>query len=308
MASRPIPVEHRSILVPLDGSALAETVLPLAAELASGAHADILLAKVHEPPAMAMANAFQWDREVEQRELDYLACVAGRVERQSGVCVRTKLLSGHAADAICHAARHHEQTLILMSSHGRTGFSRLWLGSVADAIVRESRAPVLIVRRDACAEGAATENVERVLVPLDGSATAEAILPHAMWLCRASNASLELMRVIPPDAIPRVEPTLQEDATQAALRAEEAKLREVAERLCALGAGAAIGVVVRVHDSAAAAISDYAAAEGISAIALTTRGSGLARLVGSVADKVIRTGPPIILLFRPPESGSPAFP
>lgn len=307
MPANTAEVEYRTILVPLDGSPLAETVLPLATAIARATNAQLILARVHEPPKMAMTSAYDWNREVELRELDYLCVVAGRIERTVGICAHTKLLPGHPGDAICLTARN-DKTLIVMSSHGRTGFSRFWLGSVADAVVRGARGPVLMVR---CGGEQSNEPpasaLGKVLVPLDGSRAAEAIVPHAVWLCRALGASLELLHVIPFDEIPSVEPALEDDATQAAIRAEQEKLCAIVERLRGAAKGTAMSVAVRVHESPAAAIGEYAAATGVGVVALTTRGSGLARLVGSVADKIVRSGPRAILLLRPPEPDAPAF-
>jgi nucleotide-binding universal stress UspA family protein len=253
---------------------------------------------------MAMANAFEWNHEVEQRELDYLTVVAGRLERSSNVSARTKLLCGHAAEAICNAARDHERTLIVMSSHGRTGFGRFWLGSVADAVVRGCEARVLMVRCGADSGGPAPDRFGPVLVPLDGSQIAESILSKAAWLCCATGAPLVIFRAIRPEEVPPVDVLRQEVAVQAAIREEEEKLRAVAERVLT-GRQIPIEVVVRVHDSAAAAINDYAAANDVTVVAMTTRGAGLARLLGNVADKVIRNGPPMILLSR--SSATPSF-
>jgi nucleotide-binding universal stress UspA family protein len=306
MSPLPAAVDYQTILVPLDGSTVAESVMPIAGALAKATAARVHLVRAHEPPRMAMAKAYEWNREVAQRELDYLAVAAGRFERGTGVSAETCLVTGRPADAICRMARRDEKTLVVMSSHGRTGFSRFWLGSVADAVVRGARTPVLVVRPMVGADEAA-RRVERVLVPLDGSEVAESVLPHAAWLCKATGASLQLVHVIRPAEIPHVDPALQEDATQAAIRDAEGKLRSVARRMCTQARETPIDCVVLLHDSPAIAINEYAAANAGAAIALTPRGAGLARLVGSVADKVIRDGPRMVRLFRPPETDAPAI-
>ena len=297
-------VEYRTILVPLDGSAVAESALSITGALAKATGACVQVVRVHEPPRMAMTRAYEWNREVAQRELDYLAAVAGRFERTTGVHAETCLVTGHPADAIRRLAQRDERTLIVMTSHGRTGFSRFWLGSVADAVVRSARAPVLMVRPTLAADVAAP-HIERILVPLDGSPVAESILPHAVWFGKAVGASLQLVHVMHPGAIPHTAPADEEDATTAALRDAEKRLRCAAERVCAHSTP--VGFIVLVHDSPAVAINEYAAANAITAVALTPRGIGLARLVGSVADKVIRDGPPAVLLFRPAETDASNF-
>jgi len=306
MSPQPKAVDYKTILVPLDGSAVAESVLPVAGAIAKAVGARVHLVRAHEPPRMAMAKAYEWNREVAQRELDYLAVAAGRFERASGVRAETCLVTGHPADAIRRMAQRDEHTLTVMSSHGRTGFSRFWLGSVTDAVVRSARTPVLMVRPMVGAEEI-PRRIERLLVPLDGSEIAESVLPHAAWLCKATGASLQLIHVIRSSEIPHVSPVTQEDATHAAVRDAEGKLRCIAQRVCSETRETPVGCVVVVHDSPATAINDYAASNGITVVALTPRGAGLARLVGSVADKVIRNGTPAILLFRPGEPGEPAI-
>lgn len=303
----PVDADYHKILVPLDGSASAESALPVASALAQATKAPLCLARVHEPPTMATVNAFEWNRDVELRELDYLTAVAGRLERKADVRSRTSLLIGHAADVIRRAAHRDGKTLIVMASHGRTGLSRRSLGSVADAVVQDAGAPVLLVRPDLGANDETTAFFGTVLVPLDGSMAAESILPHAVWLCKATGASLQLIRVLRPDEISQVSPTLQEDATDAAIRSAERALRSVAARQCDGPCPISATIVVRVDESPAVAINEYAAANHIRVVALTTHGSGFARLIGSVADKVIRDGPPLILLLRPAEPTVPAF-
>src|SRR5690242_2042449 len=91
----------RTIIVPLDGSALAEQALPIAESIAKTSDARLVLLRVHEPPRLAIAHAYDWDAEVRHRERAYLREVAAKLERNRANQLERLLLDGHPADAIC---------------------------------------------------------------------------------------------------------------------------------------------------------------------------------------------------------------
>ena len=136
------------IMVPLDGSTLAETVLPFVEELARRLSIEILLVRVVKP-----LQLFWMDRHpdglIEQEEAeasDYLEAVAHKL-RGSGLRARWQVLVGHPAGSIVDLAQHTAYDMIALTSHGRMGITRWALGSVAEALVRGSGDPVLIVPR-----------------------------------------------------------------------------------------------------------------------------------------------------------------
>ncbi len=138
-------------VVPLDGSDLAETALPYAQELARVLSLDIVLARVVRtgyPFSYPEVSATASDpTESAFREANtYLATVAQQMER-SGLSVRTQVLSGAPAPALLEFAQATPQNLIVMSSHGRSGLTRWMLGSVAEALVRGSGDPVLVIQK-----------------------------------------------------------------------------------------------------------------------------------------------------------------
>jgi nucleotide-binding universal stress UspA family protein len=168
---------YRTILVPLDGSVLAEEALPSALALAAPTGASLLLVSVlplpHDidlphlpqpapagdpsdeaatrllPPRQRVAKAFEELAEREREALTYyLASVARRVAEAGtpGIEVRTRVLDGDAATEILRASGEGGADLIVMSTRGHSGLARLWLGSVAMNVVRDAALPVLLVR------------------------------------------------------------------------------------------------------------------------------------------------------------------
>jgi nucleotide-binding universal stress UspA family protein len=138
------------ILIPLDGSALAEAILPEAEALAKDFGAEIILLCAHTPQMFpyltdnpyALADITRYEMESSRR---YLDDVAARV-RTKGVSVKTLLGEGRAADVILDTAEAVKADLIAMTTHGRSGVGRWLLGSVADAVVHAANVPVLLSR------------------------------------------------------------------------------------------------------------------------------------------------------------------
>lgn len=152
---------YQRVLVPLDGSQLAESILPFAEKVA-GPEAELVLLRVVEPlsagEVMASAGVVTPDALL-ARELDakhYLAGVELRLKSQ-GLRVERRLQVGHAAEEILAVARAARVDLIAMTTHGRSGLGRLLFGSVAEAVLRASPVPVLMVRMTAQAVGVARE-------------------------------------------------------------------------------------------------------------------------------------------------------
>jgi nucleotide-binding universal stress UspA family protein len=148
---------YRRILVPLDGSPLAEAALPHAIELAKCTGAGITLFQVSSvmPVATTLgpltvsgadaAIAMEAMEADEKAAAEYLAEVARRKEL-AGIPVQTEVVRGAAAVEIVERARAGDVDLIAMSTHGRSGLGRLVFGSVADQVLREARMPILLIR------------------------------------------------------------------------------------------------------------------------------------------------------------------
>jgi nucleotide-binding universal stress UspA family protein len=133
-----------AILVPLDGSALAEAALPKAMELADLSGARVLLlraAEVHTRPGTDPTDA----QVAAVRDAEDYLDLARQHLRRRGITVETSVWYGPAAQSILEAARHHGVDEIVMTTHGRSGLGRLLLGSITEAVLRGTDLPVLVV-------------------------------------------------------------------------------------------------------------------------------------------------------------------
>jgi nucleotide-binding universal stress UspA family protein len=146
---------YKQILVPLDGSKLAEQVLPHAAVHAEQFGAEVVLLKVLGPlpePSMAGRGVVR-SAEAASAQLAqaYLASVAAELRRQ-GLPTRTVTVEGKPYVEIIRFAEENEIDLIVMSTRGHSGLSRWLLGSVADRVARGATVPLLLVQAKALAE------------------------------------------------------------------------------------------------------------------------------------------------------------
>ncbi|HEX5504385.1 MAG TPA: universal stress protein [Thermomicrobiales bacterium] len=293
----------KPILVPLDGSALAERALPFAAALARVLDAPLLLVRaVVVPEDLGYDPARRQLEAVDDAEA-YLRRLAADLGRQ-GTAVETVVPYGEAAGAILDAARASEARLIAMTTHGRGGLGNWLAGGVATAVLARAPAPVLLVR--AWHAGGALDRLERgarIVVPLDGSALAEAALPLATRLAGALGGELLLVRAVPPPG-----PALTPDGLRALVAGDEEVAAETAEARAYLAAVAgrlaardyAVGREVRL--GAPAVVIDAVCRErGAALVVLATHGrTGLDRLLlGSVAEAVVRHGSAPVVLVRP---------
>ena len=134
------------ILVPLDGSRLAEAALDTAVGLAAGASVTYVLIRAAEAHAVPVGDPAESQVKVVQEAEDYLAAVRARLVKRGIANVVTGVWYGPAAVSIVEAAQVRKVDLIVMSTHGRSGLGRLILGSVTEAVLRGARVPVCIVR------------------------------------------------------------------------------------------------------------------------------------------------------------------
>jgi nucleotide-binding universal stress UspA family protein len=218
------------------------------------------------------------------------------------------VLRGSASEMIRERVSTIGADLIVMTSHGRTGLSRTWLGSVAHEILRGSPAPVLMLRpNDRRKLRRFGEKLfKKVLVTLDGSPLAESILEPATDLARAFDARLILLRVVEPVPLVLPEVTLpasylprDESATAALVERATHELADVARRIVESGIARVESHVV-VAERVANAIVEFARGMSPSVIAMSTHGRGASRLfLGSVADKVLRASNVPMLVRRP---------
>jgi nucleotide-binding universal stress UspA family protein len=194
----------KSILVPLDGSPFSEQALPWAACLAKATGAHLEMVRVHDPvPAWTIATegavaATAVDQSIRDGEEQYLANCAARLEEGGFTGITRQLLDGDVVDQIAAHAEDNAFGLVVLATHGRGALSRLWLGSVSDALVRRLTVPVLLIRP---AEGTTippAEQFRKVFVALDGSTESESAIGPALALADPKRCEVVLLRVVPP--------------------------------------------------------------------------------------------------------------
>ena len=293
---------YKRILVPLDGSPMGDRVLPYVRNLGKKLEAKVELFRVFDPqPEFFYPEPFEF-----QDRHDALERYREEVMTAMGTAKTDLEAAGVAATAVFHgpakvetggektdhtfgtAAEHIvlesekvQDTLIVMSTHGRSGVGRWVMGSVTDKVLHAVKTPLLIIRaegNDAILDG----SMGHIVVPLDGSALAENILPHAVVLAKALEAKICLVRATADDKV---------DAD------ERDHLERLGERILAQGVTSVECVVL--HGDPAAAIVDLTHEHPDALVAMTTHGrSGMGRwLMGSVADRVVRhaAGPVMVL-------------
>jgi nucleotide-binding universal stress UspA family protein len=302
------------ILVPLDGSKFAETVVPLALSMARATHRRIRLCHVRLLPlwpeeVVGPDTADAMRRILHAEGESYLKEVQLRIQ-SSDVPVEVVILPGDAVSAGEILAHHVEQSpvdLIIMGTHGLGGLRRVWLGSVADYLVRHLTTPVLLVRPGMDERA----GHQRILVPLDGSPLGEQAIDLACDLARAHDRELVLVRVVSPVVYPVAMLEVLYagiDMNLTALVRTEAEnyLRRISDGINARGIKC--HDIVMLETAAADCIVDMARPGGFSMVVMTTHGrGGLKRLMlGSVTDKVVRAAEVPVLVYRPKADSEPA--
>jgi nucleotide-binding universal stress UspA family protein len=138
-------MKFEKILVPLDGSALAETAIPAAVQLAKQQHGTVVLMRAAEAPWLSGEGVVEAQVAIVREAEGYLGALADRL-RADGCEVDTSVWYGTPATSIVDAAKAQRTDLIVMTSHGRSGLGRLILGSVAESVLRGTPTPILLMR------------------------------------------------------------------------------------------------------------------------------------------------------------------
>lgn len=280
-----------TILVPLDGSDLARRALPYAAALAKAAQARLILLHAYVPGRSAPTDDPELDVIMELSDL------AGDL-RQQGVNASTWLVYEEAGPAIMQAAADLSVSLIVMSTHGRGGLSRLLHGSVAEYLLRNLSVPIVLVTSH-CRPRWPTGSPLSIVVPLDGTAFAAEALAPAQSLAALLPADMVLLRALSPGALDDQPISLHWNSAGERLRTEaQRSLDEAADPLRA--AGRHVEALVEVAEPAAA-IARVADERAPSLVIMATHGRGaLSRLVlESVSMEALQQLRAPILLVRP---------
>ncbi len=301
-------MSYRNILVPLDGSHFAEAAIPFATRLARSTQARIHLIMVHEPvPALVgMGDTppmIEVDEQTRDKERSYLAALSGELLHSGFPMVEFRDLEGAPGPVLCEEATGVDADLVVMATHGRGAMGRLWLGSVADYLIRHLTIPVLLVHPDRT-EPTEEPALHSILVSLDLSPESEAILEPVVRLAQLTEGHVTLVYVVEPvlgpiamggPYVPSIPPQIFEEQRQTAQK----KLDRIAGDLRDRG----LSVSARIVDgsSAAGGLLETLAQGRYDLIAMATHGRGGVRrlLLGSVADKVIRGASKPVLAARP---------
>ena len=325
---------YKNILVPLDGSELAERTLPMAIETASRFEAGLtLIAVVPEGDAGAEAvrsrlvSALPTERptisldyaedtgpkydpgvasENAQRYLDKLV----RSMPANGSTPKAVVSVGDAAEEIVGAARRENADLIMISTRGRSGLVRGLLGSVTDRVLQTSDVPVLIVRAESAPEsGNETVSIDSIICPVDGSERSESGVSHASAFARSFDSKVVIMHSVGGSADAMVFAFMPEalsagmssDQMQTASNREIEEAQFYVDKISAQLKSDGIQTETRVQRGGAREqILSLTEQLNAGMIVMNTRGNTGARrwALGSVADGVIRTAPVPTLVIR----------
>ncbi len=305
----------RTILVPLDGSALAEQALPYAQMLAAQAGAKIRLLRViaesegdvsrmgepallHEASVASLSSLARetrlWDM-LRDNAAGYLDARAWPL-LQAGLDVDIDVQIGAPAERIVEVAQQIDAHMIVIATHGYTGFKRWTLGSVADRVVQGTRTPVFVVP-GYNPKPSGELRLRRIMLTLDGSAMSKQALPLATEIATRAQAELLLFQVVSPITSaysglvlpPDIQDVMQDNATDE-LGATAATLRLAEIK---------VATAVVLGDPAEQIVTEALKHQADLVVMATHGYGGIKRwALGSVADKVLHATPAPLLLVR----------
>lgn len=293
-----------TVLIPLDGSPLAEhslTFLPALAQLGDVAlHLISVVDETEEIHDLTSAEIVERERNV---LTTYLGQTAADIERLYGIKAEFEVEAGVPSDAIHRRVDALRPDLLVISTHGRSGLSRWRHGSVAAGLLHGATCPILIVGPRAAEhgdwrEGETTASFDSILVPLDGSARAEQALTTAAAMAQQFGSKLHLVRAVRPRTAGDPMPGGGADLTSQMEQGAASYLEKVRARL---HSGGDVVTAVRLG-AGATELEEYIAAEQIDLVVMTSHGrSGLVRAaLGSVTDRLTGNGKAPVLVVRSP--------
>jgi len=300
---------YKVIMVPTDGSGFDREAIRVALRIAERCDAKVRLVRVLATGSYfgmaatveGTAIAAEVEHSERDKALSELYALAAECRATSKADITVDLHAGPIGDVLQGYARRNEVDLIVISTHGRSGISRLSLGSVTDSLIRHTTIPVLVVKPPTSyLNPQVSQAFKRIVVPLDGSTLAEQILPRVLALAKLEEAEITLLNVLIPQSYSQkeiVDPSLpwwDKDISHA-----QAYLFRVAGRLRRNGVAVTTDIVI--GENVASAIGDFAGREKADLIAIATHGrGGLARMLrGSVADAVMHSSRLSMLVFKP---------
>ena len=292
----------RSYVVPVDFSKSSNVALDYAIARARRRKAKLILVHVLANNALAAATsedsgsaqlvikAQAVARENAHNSMRKLIARKGLTPKEHRVVFIERL---DAAGAIAAQARKSRARMIIMGSEGRTGLQRLFSGSVAEATLRATRRPLLIVKKSKLTKPAA----KKILVPVDFSKVSDLALKRAKEIAKTENEILVLVNVVTdPDVM--VPFYLRERHHESLIKAETQRIKQLAQRM-RIAPSRYLSVVVRSQDAASAIVKE-AKKHRVAMIVMGSHGrTGLPHwVVGSVAEKTLRHAASPVLVIK----------
>jgi nucleotide-binding universal stress UspA family protein len=299
-----------TILVPLDGSQLAECVLPHVVAIARSFNSEItllrLLEKKQAGTSAQLFDLLNWQINKTKAAL-YLEKTKAQFQELS-LRAQTTVLEGLEAEGITEYARTQGMQLIILSSHGRNGLTQWGISNVTQKVILSSQTSLLIVRahqQDIQANELSEKALyQRILVPLDGSQRAENVLPIITQLAQFHKSQIHLVQVVQTPEMARQMPPAREDIDLS--NQIVARNREEAERYLEQVKSRSVleGIAVQTHlitsDNAAVALHQLAEQERIDMVALSAHGYSGNRQwpYGSMVNNFIMYGKVSLLIVQ----------
>jgi nucleotide-binding universal stress UspA family protein len=291
----------KQLLVPLDGSTLAECVLPHTIAFARAFQSQVtLLRVVAAPPPGTPVDPFDWQLQKAEAEA-YLDGIAARLQT-AGVPTEAVVAEGQPATSIINAIPHHQIDLVVLSSHGASGLADWSMGTVAQKLLLRSHVSSLLVRPYQPIKAEQTDlRYQRLLVPLDGSRRAECVLPFATSLATYYKAQLVLAHVFHHPEMPGPLPLTADDhrlAAQMMARNREAVTKYLEQLKAQLPAATEVRLLT--CEDVAAGLHELALSEQVDLVILSAHGHtcGNRWSYGSVITNIMLYGTTPLLIVQ----------
>ncbi len=304
------------ILVPLDGSTLAECVLPHVVAMGRSLGAKVTVVNVCRPSAgdeeTGAVNAMSWRFRMAEADA-YLETISGQLA-EAGLDVDSRRLEGKPAEQILAFADQSHSDLIVLSSHGRSGLTGWNVSSVVQKIIARARVSLLIVRAyRPVAPQLSDLTYSRLLCPLDCSQRAEHPLPLASMLARSHGATLILAHVIPRPEMPRRRPLSDEEraARERVVELNRTEARRYLDELQSAMAAEQVDVQTRLllSDEPAQTLHDLVKEEQIELVIMSAHGytGSTSSTYGTLALRFVAYGTTPLLIAQdvPPHEIGP---
>ncbi len=292
-----------TLLIPTDGSEPAEIAARRGFDLAEALEATVHVLSVADSSVATGAGYSGDSPSIRKRLRNTATDRAGRLRDEAverGLDTTAVTREGIPANEIVDYADEHGVDAIVIGTSGRGGLSRSIVGSVADKVVRTASVPVLTITPSAASGAASARTVDSLLLPTDGSETAEVAIERGLALAAHLQATVHFLSVVDSDLTDTLATVSDDDVDHSSTLLERANTH--LETLATDARDRDLEVVTRAKaGSPAEEIVDYAESEDIDLIAMGTAGrGGFSRmLLGSVTDAVVRTATVPVMTVRP---------